>query len=453
VKYCPIIATLYVRNVYSTRSHPPLRRISVIIAILTLCWNLRAETLDGSKLDRLFANLEDHSLAEGSVAISAHGKLVYQRSFGRGQTPQTEYRIGSISKVFTAVLIYQLVDERRLSLNDRLSRFFPQLPNADRITIAELLGHRSGLANFTNHTGFDDWKDKPKTHAELLALIQNQQPDFEPGTKADYNNSNYLLLGYIVEQIFGKDYKTVLGEKILRKVHLDHTYYGERTGFQPGEAISYKYENGAWKQDRAACLDNFGGAGAIISTPQDMLTFIGYLFADKLISRESLAQMTMIRDGYGQGLFPYGDANHVGYGHNGKTEGFGASLQFYPDSRLAIAYCTNGEVYPKAQILDCVFKICCGIPCDIPTFKPRIIPPESIARFAGSYSSADKNIQAITTAEAGNLVISVKGQPFPLIALSEHEFWNVPFGFFFDFSQDGKLTLRDVDDVYELRRN
>lgn len=402
----------------------------------------------------MFASLEDHNLAEGSLAISSYGKMVYQRSFGRDQTPQTEYRIGSISKVFTAVLIYQLVDERRLSLGDKLSKFFPHLPNAGRITIADLLGHRSGLANFTNHTGFDDWKDKPKTHVELLALIQNQQPDFEAGARADYNNSNYLLLGYIVEQIAGEDYKTVLGEKILHRVHLDHTYYGERIGFQPGEAISHRYENGVWKQDRAACLDNFGGAGAIISTPQDMLTFINSLFAGELVSAESLAQMTTIRDGYGQGLFPYGDANHVGYGHNGKTEGFGASLQYYPDSHLAIAYCTNGEVYPKAQILDRVFKICFRVPCDIPTFKPKIIDATSLARLVGSYSSADKTIEATTTAEAGNLVISVKGQPFPLVALSDHEFWNIPFGFFFEFSGNGeKLTLKDVDDVYELRKN
>jgi CubicO group peptidase (beta-lactamase class C family) len=431
-----------------------LRRIAAIITILTLCVHLPAETLDRSKLDSLFANLADHNLAEGSLAISSYGKLVYQRSFGRDQTPQTEYRIGSISKVFTAVLIYELVDERRLSLDDKLSKFFPNLPNADRITIAELLGHRSGLANFTNHTGFDDWKDKPKTHAELLALIQNQQPDFEPGARADYNNSNYLLLSYIVEQVTGEDYKTVLGEKILQRAHLDHTYYGDRIGFQPGEAISYRFENGAWKQDRAACLDNFCGAGAIISTPQDMLTFIGSLFAGEFISRESLAQMTMIRDGYGKGIFPYGDANHVGYGHNGKTEGFGSSLQYYPDSHLAIAYCTNGEVYPKAEILDRVFKISLGIPCEIPTFKPRIIDAASIARLVGSYTSADKNIQATTIAGKGNLVISVKGQPFPLVALSDHEFWNIPFGFFFNFSGNGeKLTLKDVDDVYELRRS
>lgn len=431
-----------------------LNRISMALALVSLCGPLCGETLDRSRLDGLFTNLEDHNLAQGSVAISSYGKLAYQRSFGSDQTPQTEYRIGSISKVFTAVLVYQLIDERRLSLDDRLGKFFPHLPNAGKITIAELLGHRSGLANFTNHTGFDDWKTKPRTHAELLALIENQRPDFEPGTRADYNNSNYLLLGYIVERITGENYKTVLGERILRKAHLDHTYYGEGAGFQPGEAISYHYGNGAWSRDQAVFLDNFGGAGAILSTPQDLVAFIGDLFAGKLISKESLARMTTIRDGYGMGLFPYGDADHVGFGHNGKTEGFGSSLQYYPASHLAIAYCTNGEVYPKAQILDCVFRTSFNLPCTIPTFEPKTVDSASLVRLAGSYSSADKNIQVTTTAAGGKLVLSFKGQPFPLVALSDHEFWNVPFGFFFEFSENGEsLALHDVDDVYELRRN
>lgn len=433
--------------------HAPLRPFAIVCAIFAFSGWLPAENFDRPKLDGLFSNLENHNLAEGSVAISSYGKLVYQRSFGRDQTPGTEYRIGSISKVFTAVLIYQLVDEGRLSLDDTLSKFFPRLPNAEKITIAELLGHRSGLANFTSNTGFDDWKDKPRTQAELLAMIQGQKPDFEPGARADYNNSNYLLLGYIVEQVSGKPYKTVLRERILGKAHLDHTYCGEKPGFQPGEAISYKYEKGTWKQDRAAYLGNFGGAGAIISTPQDLLAFIVSLFSGELVSKGSLQRMIMIRDGYGQGLFPYGDANHVGFGHNGKTEGFGASLQYYPDSHLAIAYCTNGEVYPKVEILDRVFKTCFGLPCDIPTFEPRNLPAASLAKRSGAYSSADGRILAATTVEEGNLVISVRGQPFKLVALSEREFWNVPFGFFFDFSEDGNtLVLHDVDDVYELKR-
>ncbi len=309
-------------------------------------------------MDSLINNLASHNLAIGSMAISIGGKVVYQRSFGKDQTPATEYRIGSISKLFTATLVYQLIDAHKLALNAQLSNYFPQLPNSTRITIAELLGHRSGLANFTNNTGYDDWKEQPKTHEELLAMIKNQKPDFEPNAKADYNNSNYLLLSYILEKIYNKPYKNIVTERIIKKLNLNHTYYGTKPGFQHGEAISYHYVNNEWKRDKPAYLDNFSGAGAIISTPPDMLKFINALFTYQLISKRSLDTMRTIKDGYGEGLFPYGDEKHDGLGHNGKTEGFGASLQYYPEKKLAIAYCTNGEVYPKAEILNDIFKIC-----------------------------------------------------------------------------------------------
>ena len=181
-----------------------------LFAIILLIPILTKAQIDRARLDSLFQYLSTGDLAIGSLAITQNGKMIYQRSFGKDQTPSTEYRIGSITKVFTAVLTYQLIDAGRLALSDRLSLFFPDLPNADKITIAQLLGHRSGLANFTNNTDFDTWKDQPKTHAELLEIISRQKPDFEPDAKADYNNSNYLLLGYIAEKLYGLSYQSIL---------------------------------------------------------------------------------------------------------------------------------------------------------------------------------------------------------------------------------------------------
>jgi len=431
-----------------------MKRIAALFATgLLLAFSASAQSFNRAKMDSLFDNLASHNLAIGSLAISFGGKVVYQRPFGKDQTAQTEYRIGSITKMFTAVLVYQLIDQGKLSPADTLGKYFPQMPNAGKITIAELLGHRSGLANFTNNTGYDNWKDQPKTHDELLGMIRNQKPDFEPDAKADYNNSNYLLLGYIVEKVYGEPYKNVVTEKIIRKISLNHTYYGEKPGFQPGEAISYKYFNNDWKQDKAAYLDNFSGAGAIISTPPDMLKFINALFAGQLISRRSLDVMKTMKDGYGRGMFPYGDEHHDGFGHNGKTEGFGASLQYYPENKLAIAYCTNGEVYPKAAILDDIFKICFNLPCALPTFKQAAVAEQTLNNYTGNYSSADGNMQVTNTIDGGKLLLTTRAQPFQLVALSDHEFWNVAFGFFFEFAKDGQtLLIRDVDDVYELHK-
>lgn len=430
-----------------------MRRILLPIAALVFAAVMNAESIDTAKLDLLFDRLTQHNLAGGSVAISSHGKVIYQRDFGRDQATGLAYRIGSITKVFTAVMVYQLVDEHRLALDDTLAKFFPQLPEAGKVTIAQLLGHRSGLADFTRNTGFDDWKDQPKTPAELLALIQNRPRDFAPDAQADYNNSNYLLLGYIVEKVTGQPYAEALATRVLRKAGLSHTYCGSGRGFQSGEAKSFKYFDGAWQVDRAVSLQNFGGAGVILSTPADLAQFITSLFAGKLISRQSLARMTTLRDGYGAGLFPFGDKAHVGFGHGGKTEGFGASLQYYPDSGLAIAYCTNAEVYPKEFILDDVFRLCFQLPCTLPTFVP-IVPEDSVLQpKTGTYVSGDGNIRMVITAAHGQLLVEFKGRLFPFVALSEREFWNVPFGFFLEYSADGReLKLCDVDAVYELKR-
>jgi len=430
-----------------------MKRIIILLVCSFLSVTGYSQSFDRAKLDSLFDNLQNHNLAIGGVAISFDNKVVYQRSFGKDQVLQTEYRIGSISKMFTAVLTYQLIDEKKLSLHEKLSNYFPDLPNAERITIAELLGHRSGLANFTNNTNYDEWKDQPKTHEQLLLMIKNQKPDFEPNAKADYNNSNYLLLSYILEKIYHKPYKEIVNERVIKRLKLNNTYYGVKPGFQPGEAISYHYINSEWKQDKAAYLDNFSGAGAIISTPPNMLKFINALFEGRLISKSSLDTMKTMRDGYGKGMFPYGDENHDGFGHNGKTEGFGASLQYYPENKLAIAYCTNGEVYPKAQILDDIFKICFNLPCTLPSFQPVPIAALTLDTYIGSYSSDDGNMQVSVTSDKGQLVLTTKGHPFTLVTLSDHEFWSMAFGFFFEFENYGKqLLIKDVDDVYMLHK-
>jgi D-alanyl-D-alanine carboxypeptidase len=423
-----------------------------LFAITLIIPVLSHAQINPAQLDSLFQYLTANDLAIGSLAISQNGKAIYQHSFGKDQTPATAYRIGSITKVFTAVLTYQLIDAHRLALTDRLSRYFPDLPNADKITIAELLGHRSGLANFTNNTDFDTWKDQPKTHAELLAMISKQKPDFEPEAKADYNNSNYLLLGYIIEKIYGEPYKAIVTEKIIRPLKLKQTYYGEKAGFAKGEAVSYKYFDSAWKPDRAVVLDNFGGAGSLISTPQDLCTFISGLFQGKLMSPGSLALMKTMRDGYGKGLFPYGDGSHPGFGHNGKTEGFGSSIQYYPEAGLAIAYCTNGEVFPKTRILDHIFKTCFHIADTLETFKTIKLDTAQLKAFTGTYK-ASSGMQLTNRLKNGQLMVSVKGKDFELMPISPNEFWNKPFGFFFYFDEQGKqLLLQDVDDVYQLHR-
>jgi D-alanyl-D-alanine carboxypeptidase len=427
-----------------------------LILVLTIGISLAGftQTVDRVKLDSLFDILSARNLAMGAISITQDGKPVYHRTVGKDQAPAATYRIGSITKVFTGVMIYELIDAKRLSFGDTLSEFFSDLPNSGKITIAEMLGHRSGIANFTaTATNFNAWKEQPQTHEQLLNFIRSQQPDFAPGTKADYNNSNFLLLGYILEKIYRKPYKDIVNERIIQRLGLRNTCYGDHAGFQGSEVASYKYADNQWRPEKAVYLDNFAGAGAIISTPQDLCTFITAIFNGKFISMTSIARMTRIeKDGYGWGMFSFGDSLHTGYGHSGQTEGFASTMQYYPEKKLAIAYCTNGEVYPKDDIIDDVFKICFAEHCTIPTFTPITLTQQQLQPFIGIYTG-DNGLQVTGTAVNGALVLETKGQQFSLDALSDHEFHNVRFGFFFEFDKDGKqLIVHDAATTYWLQK-
>lgn len=428
--------------------------LSIFLLTITIAHPGRTQIIDRVRLDSLFNSLTAHNLAMGSISIMQNGRLVYQRTAGNDQDPVAAYRIGSITKVFTATMIYELIDAKRLSLDDTLSKFFPDLANAGKITIAEMLGHRSGLANFTaTAASFNSWKEQPHSHEQLIAFIKNQPPDFTPGQKADYNNSNFLLLGYILEKIEHKPYKDLVTEKIIRKLGLTHTYYSDHAGFQPSEAVSYKYSDNQWKPEKAVYLDNFGGAGAMISTPQDLCTFITAIFAGRFMGKTSLARMTRIeKDGYGWGMFSFGDSLHPGYGHSGQTEGFGSSMRYFPGGGLAIAYCTNGEVYPKDFILDEVFKVCFGEPVAVPTFMPVPVTKERLQPLAGTYNG-DNNLQITCSIVNDSLVLETKGRLFAIDALSDREFHNRQFGFFFEFDPANKeLVVHDAPETYWLKK-
>lgn len=207
----------------------------LIVIIAAFCISCTGQTLNVSKLDSLFNILSSRELAMGNLTISQNGSIKYQKAIGYSyideskKTPAdifTKYRIGSATKMFTAVLIFQLIEEGKLSPDSKLNTYFPDLPNADKITIGNMLYHRSGLHDYTYDTNFTEWMDKPKTHDELLKIIKDKGSDFEPDTKAEYSNSNYLLLGYIIERICHASYGDALKKRITSKLNLKNTYYG-----------------------------------------------------------------------------------------------------------------------------------------------------------------------------------------------------------------------------------
>ena len=298
----------------------------------------------------------------GSLALAKDGNVVYSRSFGYSQidgtekkplTAATKYRIASITKTFTAVMIFQLVEEGKLKLTDTLDKFFPQIPNAARITIGQILAHRSGIHNLEAD---GSWGKQPRTKDEVVARIAQGQPDFEPDARHLYSNAGYVLLGYIVEKVGGKPYQEALKERITSRIGLKDTYLGDgNTDPGKNEALSYRYVGG-WKEAAELDFSIPGGAGSILSTPADMTKFIQALFDLKLVSQDSLKQMTTMRDGEGMGMEPFSFAGKTLYGHTGGSGSSGAWLAYFPDEKARPRLHDEREDLPGQQYRERRFR-------------------------------------------------------------------------------------------------
>ncbi len=410
-----------------------MKTLLTFLILLVLSVSAFSQTFDKAKLDQFFDALSTNNKGMGSIAISKDGKIVYSRAVGfshlseKGKVPsdaKTKYRIGSITKMFTATLIFQLVEEDKLKLGDTLDRFFPEIPNARKITVAQMLNHHSGIHNITSDAqNYYSYYRRPQTHEQMLGVIAKTTPDFEPGAKAAYSNSNYILLGYIAEKVSKKSYKELLSEKIVSKINLTDTFYGGQINDANNESHSFDWLEGEWKILGETDMSVPGGAGAIVSTPTDLTKFVTALFDGNLVSQKSLNQMKMITDDYGSGIlqFPYNDKKL--YGHTGGIDGFNSMLVYLPEEKLSVAYISNGMVYPVNSILLAALAVYNREEFIIPSFKPLEYSTEELAKFTGVYASPAIPIKITISAQGKKLSAQATGQnAFPLEATEKNKF-------------------------------
>jgi len=337
--------------------------ILFIMLFITATTIMSAQSTTKERLDSLFDALAAGGRTMGSICISEGGRPIYSRAIGYsfidGRVPATEktkYRIASITKMFTAAIIFQLIQEGKLDYSTTLDRYFPELPGAKTITIGMMLSHRSGLYNILDDPNWPAWKEKPKTQDEIVAMIKKYPLDFTPDSKAEYSNSNYILLGYIIEDIFDKPYKEVVHDRVISKAGLKNTYYGDKTNIDNGESYSYVYNND-WTRQPEADMSILGGAGALISTPADLNKFIVAVYKHKLFKQRHLDKMQNIVDGYGMGMESFTVGAHKAYGHHGGIDGFSSVLEYFPDDDIAISYCSNGQVSSVNDVVNAALNI------------------------------------------------------------------------------------------------
>ena len=294
----------------------------IVVSLLLLSFSIVAqEKTRFNKIDSLLTYLHENNKFMGAISLWENGNVVFEKNYGFADVENnisadsnTKYRIGSVTKIFTAAIIFQLIEEKKLTLDTKLSKFYSEIPNSNTITIGMLLNHKSGIANYTDNS-FDSYKTKPQTKRDMLKRIAAAQPVFEPDAKAEYSNSNYLLLGYIIESITGKNYGDNVATRIAGKIGLKNTYYPKKSVPGKDEAFSYSFAGNKWKKTPSWDLSVANAAGALVSTPSDLTDFINALFTGKIVKPTSLAQMTAMENGYGKGLlqFPFSDKRFLGH--------------------------------------------------------------------------------------------------------------------------------------------
>ncbi len=396
-----------------------------------------AQTLDKAKLDQFFDRLAEKNKAMGSLTITKDGKVLYTRAIGYSQINGTEkkpltaanrFRIASITKMFTAAMILQLVEEGKLKLTDTLDKFLPQIPNAKKITIVQILSHRSGIPNVRrDQNSQGNVNTTPITKDEMLALIAKATPDFEPDSKQSYSNSGYFLLGLIIEKLTGKPYEEALKERITSKIGIKDTYTATGSiDVNKNESLTYLNVGGDWKRVPETHPSILFGGGAIVSTPNDLAKFIQALFDGKIVSKENLDQMKTIRDGDGLGLGmePFTFAGKTFYGHAGGGDNYGAWLSYEPEEKLAVAYTTNAKVYPVENIVRGVVDIYYNKPFTIPALESLAISPEVLDKYVGVYSSPEAPVKWTITRNGGTLFFQPPGaqSAVPLEATAQDKF-------------------------------
>lgn len=398
----------------------------------------------------------------GSVLVSQKGKILLNKGFGYANlewqipnSPTTKFRIGSLTKQFTAAAILLLEEKGKLKITDTLKKYMTDVPSAwDAITIFNLLTHTSGIPNYTRFPEFSSITTSTKKPEEQIELFRNKPLDFQPGTNYAYNNSGYVLLGYLIEKISGISYQDFIAEHIFGPLGMTDSGYDSHSSIILQRASGYEMcDNGPRNTDYLDMSIPYS-AGSLYSTTQDMLRWVERLFSGKLLSLVSLKKMiTPFKNNYGFGVINQPINYHESIMHAGSINGFNSLLVHSPIDKLTVISLSNMNAigYTAQDIAMKMVKLARN--CEVILPDERKITQVSaniLTKYVGIYKLNSSNISYTVsikdyeiTLENGSLMACTPGQPkIQLFPESETKFFgkipDVQIEFF--INQQGKVT-------------
>jgi len=419
-----------------------MREINMrLIAVITLCLAITPASLAQTKpaSDELQAKVDErlNGLVKtggfsGAVLIAREGRVLVSKGYGMANledetpnTPQTKFRLGSITKQFTSTAIMMLQEQGKLNTQDSICKYVTDCPAAwQAVTLHHLLSHTGGVANFTSFPDYPKTMRQSTTVEALIARFKDKPLDFQPGEKWSYSNSGYVLLGQVIEKVSGKSYEAFLQDNIFTPLGMTNTGYDHNTRVLLHRAAGYEPQGTGLAN--AAYLDMTipFSAGALYSTVEDLYLWDQALYTEKLISKKSLDLMfTPVKNNYGYG---WGSDSQYGLkrvAHGGGINGFVTFIARYPEAKaLVVVLCNNVRSNPAAISTD-LAKLALADRMTLPVGIK--VSPEILNRYAGRYQ-VDRNIANLVlefSVDNGELWIKPGGgEKHKVLAQSENVF-------------------------------
>ncbi len=398
-----------------------------------------------SKVDTYIQALVALDQFSGSILIARAGRVLVRAGYGLANrehgvpnTPQTKFRMGSLTKQFTAIAILILQNQNKLQVQDPLSKVLPNCPESwQQITIHHLLNHTSGVPEHTTKLFFETKGRSPQTVQDIVDLFKDRPLDFQPGEDHRYSNSGYILLGQIIEQVTGMSYAAFMDEHIFQPLNMKNTGYDRSDKVLEHRATGYDLRDHTLVNAGYIDMSIPHAAGALYSTVEDLLLWDQALYSEKLVPQASLQTMFMLSPflanyGYGVGIGQLYNRRLIG--HGGRIPGFITHLVRYPEEKLCFAILCNLTSSDPFEVSQVLAAMLFGEAYDIPEVRiPSQLATDIYQSYEGEYELAP------------NVTITIKAADQRLIASSNGggraEFFPESETQFYHKSNDDRLTF------------
>lgn len=330
------------------------RFLFCVVLLLSMLLPLRAQDVN-VKFDEYLNAITKQGRFMGSVLVAREGKIIYSKGYGLANiefdvanTPQTKFRLGSITKQFTAASILLLQERGKLSVQDPICKYVENCPKTwEPVTIHHLLTHTSGIHSYTDVGSPEEYRLMSLQNVTPTAFVdsfKNKPLDFAVGEKYKYNNSGYFILGYLIEKISGQSYEAFLQENIFAPLKMASTGYDTHDRILKLRATGYEDRNGKTVNSSYLDMSIPYAAGSLYSTVEDLFAWNEALFSDKILTAKSrTAMMTPDKNNYGYGLAMNQQFNRPRVSHGGGINGFNTFLTRFPAEKITIVALRNAN--------------------------------------------------------------------------------------------------------------